>query len=97
MVKRVITHSLEVYVKCFDTPFEVTDATAALTVLEQFKRGVTLEIPVSSDDSTCTVFVPYHAVCALQDCPTVTEETVADALCEERTPSEESDDDDNEP
>lgn len=84
MVKRTITHSLTVMVECNDTPIEVTDATNALEVLEQFKQKSVLKIKVSGDDEAeCVMYVPYHAVCALVDCPVTESETVEDDVCVE--------------
>lgn len=84
MVKRTITHSLTVMVECNDTPIEVTDATNALEVLEQFKQQSVLKIKVSGDDEAeCVMYVPYHAVCSLVDCPTTTSTTVEDDVCVE--------------
>lgn len=83
MTKMTVTHSLQVLIHGNDTPVEVTDATAALVVLEQFKQGVTLTIPVvEGSDDQCTMYVPYHAVMAIVDCPTTTTETVEDANCQ---------------
>ena len=86
MVKRTTTHSLQVFVKCWDDPIEITDATAALTVLEQFKQGVTLKIPVTGDaEAECMMYIPYCSVVAVLDCPTTESETVEDDLCVEYT------------
>lgn len=88
MTKMTVTHSVQVYVHGNDTPLEVTDATAALTVLEQFKQGITLKIPVSGEDeSVCFMYVPYHAVIAVLDCPTTETTEVEDANCQEMTPA----------
>ena len=68
MVKRTITHSLNVFVHGMSDPIEVTDATDALEVLEQFKQQAVLKIKVSGEsDAKCTMFVPYHAVMEVTD------------------------------
>lgn len=86
MTKMTVTHSLQVLIHGNDTPVEVTDATAALTVLEQFKRGMTLEIPVTDgSDTECVMYVPYHAVMSVVDCPTTATTTVTDANCQTKT------------
>lgn len=82
MVKRTITHSLNVFVHGMSDPIEVTDATNALEVLEQFKQQAVLKIKVSGkSDAECTMYVPYHAVMAVTDCPTTTSTTVEDNMC----------------
>lgn len=86
MTKMTVTHSLQVLIHGNDTPVEVTDATAALTVLEQFKQGETLKIPVTEgSDTECFMYVPYHAVMGLIDCPTTVTTTVTDANCQTKT------------
>ena len=85
MVKQTITHSLKVTVHG-GTTINVTDATAALTALEQFKQGVTVVVPGSEDG--CKQYIPYHAIITLEDCATVTSEEVSDNLCEEKTPAD---------
>ena len=86
MTKMTVTHSLQVLIHGNETPVEVTDATAALTVLEQFKQGGVLKIPLEGDDEAqCFMYVPYHAVMALIDCPTTETETVTDANCQTET------------
>lgn len=86
MTKKTVTHSLQVLIHGNETPVEVTDATAALTVLEQFKRGMTLEIPVEgAEEAECVMYVPYHAVMSVVDCPTTTTTTVTDANCQTKT------------
>jgi len=87
MVKQTISHSLVISLIGVDDQIRVSDATAALTALEQFKQGVTVVVPVS--ENGCKVYIPFHAISSVQDCPTVTSEEVTDALCEERTPAEE--------
>lgn len=88
MTKMTVTHSLQILIHGNDTPVEVTDATAALTVLEQFKQGVTLKIPVTEgSDTECFMYVPYHAVMAVVDCPTTETTEVEDANCQEMTPA----------
>lgn len=88
MVKQTISHSLKINVIDAGSPITVSDATAALTALEQFKTGVTVVVPSGQN---CKTYIPFHAILSVQDCPTVTSEEVTDALCEERTPAEEGD------
>lgn len=86
MVKRTTTHSLQVLIHGNDTPVDVTDATNALEVLEQFKQQSVLKIKLEGDDeSVCIMYVPYHAVMALIDCPTTESTTVEDDMCVEYT------------
>jgi len=86
MVKQTISHSLTINLIGGGDPITVSDATAALTALEQFKTGVTVVVPSGEN---CKTYIPFHAILSVQDCPTVTSEEVTDALCEERTPAEE--------
>lgn len=87
MVKKTTSHSLTINLIGGGNPITVSDATAALTALEQFKQGVTVVVPSGQN---CKTYIPFHAILSVQDCPTVTSEEVTDALCEERTPAEES-------
>lgn len=89
MVKQTISHRLTINLIGGGDPLRVSDATAALTALEQFKQGVTVVVPGS--ENGCKIYIPFHAIAGVQDCPTVTSEEVTDALCEERTPAEEGD------
>lgn len=87
MVKQTISHSLTINLIGGGDPITVSDATAALVALEQFKTGVTVVVPSGEN---CKTYIPFHAILSVQDCPTVTSEKVTDALCKEITPDEES-------
>lgn len=87
MVKQTISHSLTINLIGGGDPITVSDATAALVALEQFKTGVTVVVPSGEN---CKTYIPFHAILSVQDCPTVTSEEVTDALCKEITPDEES-------